>query len=122
VITYGHTNGMAYVVPGQSVNPFTLISGVGNMGGFAGSGEIDHIHLEVRGPNGWYGGPSLNPFNLFSEYDQQLLIDIAKNQTNQPEMGKFTDGTNIFDYPPPPGVSPNYIYRTGQTVDPFYTK
>lgn len=49
-ITYGHTDGSPTLQKNAPVYPWTIIGGVGNMGGKPNSGEIDHIHLEIRGP------------------------------------------------------------------------
>ncbi len=82
------------------------------MGGKPNSGEIDHIHLEIRGPGGWRGD-SYNPFFFFNPRDQVLLIDVAKKQGIQIQMGRFYNGSI---YPPPPGAHPKSISRTYQSV------
>ncbi len=110
-ITFGHTDGNVILEEGQKVYPWTIIGGVGNMGGKPKSGEIDHIHLEIRGPDGWLGN-SLNPFRFFNSRDQVLLIDTAKKQEIQIQMGRFYNGSI---YPPPAGASPYSISRNYQS-------
>ena len=107
-ITYGHTDGSPRLEIDDPVYPWTIIGGVGNMGGKPNSGEIDHIHLEIRGPNGW-AGDSQNPFLFLNSRDQVLLIDVAKKQEIQVQMGRFYNGSI---YPPPVGAHPASIFRT----------
>jgi RHS repeat-associated protein len=110
-VTFGHTDGSPRLKKDAPVYPWTIIGGVGNMGGQPNSGEIDHIHLEIRGPNGWRGD-SHNPFLFFNPRDQALLIDVAKKQEIQIQMGRFYDGSI---YPPPPGTHPKSISRSYQS-------
>lgn len=110
-ITYGHTDGSPRLNRGDPVYPWTIIGGVGNMGGKPNSGEIDHIHLEIRGPGNWTGD-SQNPFLFYNTRDQVLLMDVAKKQEIQIQMGRFYNGSI---YPPPPGAHPRSISRTYQS-------
>ena len=112
VVTYGHTDGSAFVQPGAYVTPDTVIAGVGDMGAQNGdSGYFDHIHLEVRGPGGW-GGDSNNPMLYMSPEAQAVIVDAAKTQTIEPSMSRFSDGVNTYGYPPPSRLMPSLIHRT----------
>ncbi len=113
VITYGHTDGTAFVQVGDKVTPNTVISGVGNMGGSPTSGQINHIHLEVRGPGGWSGGVSINPLLLMDPKAQATVVDASKLQRTEIEMGKFYDGTSAYSYPPPASLMLPTISRYG---------
>ena len=115
VITYGHTDGTAFVKKGDKVTPNTVISGVGNMGGSPNSGEINHIHLEVRGPGGWDGGASVNPLLLMSPKAQATVVDASKLQRTEIEMGRFYDGTNAYSYPPPASLMIPTLNRYGRS-------
>ncbi len=110
-IAYGHTDGSAYVKAGDFVTPDTLITGAGNMGGYDGSGEINHIHLEIRGPGGWGDGASRNPLLFMSDENITMLADVAKAQEIQIEMSRYSDGKYTYNYPPPSFLMPSYIIR-----------
>jgi murein DD-endopeptidase MepM/ murein hydrolase activator NlpD len=79
IITYGHTDGTTSLNKGDPVFPWTRLGGVGNMGGNPQSNEVDHIHLEIRGPGGW-SGDSQNPYHFFNSRDQVLLIKVSRAQ------------------------------------------
>jgi len=112
-ITYGHLSGTPMVNQGEEVLPDTIIGGVGN-----NSRPLDpiaaftHIHLEIRGPGGWSGGPSVNPLTFMNEADKATLVDIASRQTIEPEMRVFFDGKNTHSYPPPGWLMPDWIQRS----------
>lgn len=113
VITYGHTDGTSFVQVGDKITPKTVISGVGNMGGTPTSGQINHIHLEVRGPGGWFGGVSVNPLLFMDPKAQATVVDASKLQRIEIEMGKFYDGTSVYSYPPPASLMLPTISRYG---------
>ena len=107
VIKYGHSDGTANVKVGDYVIPGTFLTGVGNMGGSESSGQIDHIHLEVRGPGGWSGGDSLNPVYMMNGGLVTDLQAVAMKQTVQIEMGKFPENLDN-----PSVLFPISIHRT----------
>lgn len=41
-----------------------------------------------------------------------MIVDAAKTQEIEVEMSKFTDGTGVYNYPPPGGLMPLIIRRT----------
>jgi murein DD-endopeptidase MepM/ murein hydrolase activator NlpD len=96
-IKYGHTDGTATVAIGDYVIPGQPLTGVGNMAGSPGSGEIDHIHFEVRGPDGWNGN-SINPVKLMKFELIADLQSVAANQTNQVTMGQYHSSFNPPEY------------------------
>ena len=63
------------------------------MGGYEGSGQIDHIHLKIQGRV--VGADQRNPLQYMSPTDTALLADIAKSQEIEPEMGVYTDGIEL---------------------------
>jgi murein DD-endopeptidase MepM/ murein hydrolase activator NlpD len=110
VITYGHMDGYTTLKKDDPVKPDTIIGGVGNMGGDPSSNEIDHIHLEIRGPGGWAGN-SYNPLNFMPQALVQDLIEVATNQQTEIEMGRFYDGRNTFIYTNDPFLNPPSYHR-----------
>jgi len=117
-VTYGHLDGIPAVSKGP-VNPDTVLGGVGsnshdpNDPNFPDpNAGFTHIHLEIRGPGGWSGGPSVNPLLFMSDEDVAVLVDIASNQTVEPQMAIFSDGATTYSYPPLDYLMPNQIWRT----------
>jgi murein DD-endopeptidase MepM/ murein hydrolase activator NlpD len=80
-IIYGHTDGRAFVKPGDYVMPGTIIAGVGNP---KGEGDNNtHIHLEIRGSssgNSEYKDLIYNPLIYMGEDDYSNLVSLAVDQ------------------------------------------
>jgi murein DD-endopeptidase MepM/ murein hydrolase activator NlpD len=117
VITYGHLSGSPLVSNGY-VYPNTVLGGAGTNSRSSGNPDLPdpnqnftHIHLEIRGPGGW-AGPSINPLLFMSNSSVAALLTIAANQTVDPQMAVFSDGTSIYPYPPPAALMPDKIWRT----------